>query len=84
MSQLLLKQVGVVRSPYKTAGEVPGGGAAADIVVDPEFEQELAGVERSSHLLVVGYFHRGRFQVSASRGVTLARAPGGARPSRAR
>jgi tRNA (adenine37-N6)-methyltransferase len=58
MSQLVLQQVGVVRSAYRTTADVPGGGAPADIAVEARFEQELLGIERSSHLIVVGYFHR--------------------------
>ena len=59
MSQLVLRPVAVVRSPFKRPVDVPGSGATVEIDVDSQFEGELEGVERSSHLIVVGHFHRG-------------------------
>ncbi|HTP50478.1 MAG TPA: TrmO family methyltransferase [Anaeromyxobacteraceae bacterium] len=68
MPPIVLETVAVVRSPYKDAASVPGGGACVRIEVDPRFERELEGVERSSHLIVVGYFHeRGKGEPAAPR-----------------
>jgi len=51
------QQVAVVRSPVRTPREMPGSGVPALIAVDPRFEAALEGVERSSHLIVIGCFH---------------------------
>jgi len=58
MSPIVLHPVAVVRSPFKSTADVPGRGAIVEIEVDSRFERELEGVERSSHLIVVGYFHQ--------------------------
>jgi tRNA-Thr(GGU) m(6)t(6)A37 methyltransferase TsaA len=58
MSQIVLQQVGVVRSPFQKTADVPGSGAAVEIEVFAPFERELEGVDRSSHLIIVGYFHQ--------------------------
>ncbi len=58
MSQIVVQPVAVVRSPFKRAADVPGRGEIVEIEVDAQFERELEGVERSSHLIVVGWFHQ--------------------------
>ncbi len=54
---LRLRPVGVVRAPFRTLSEVPPWGGPAEIVIAPDYAAALAGIERSSHLFVVGYLH---------------------------
>jgi len=58
MSQIILQPVAVVRSPFKRPEDVLGRGTTVEVEVASQFERELEGVERSSHLIIVGYFHK--------------------------
>lgn len=62
-----LEPIGFVRSSLADCREVPPWGAPAEIHVFPPYEPGLLGIERSSHVLVIGYFHR------ADRGRLLSR-----------
>jgi tRNA (adenine37-N6)-methyltransferase len=62
-----LISVGVVRSPFRTRAKVEPWGTRAQIVVAPEFEEALSGIERSSHVWVLAWLH------AADRGVLRAR-----------
>lgn len=52
-----LKAVGVVRSPIASPREMPRGGVSAIIEVFPEYEEGLASIEESTHIMVIGWFH---------------------------
>ncbi|MCU0619978.1 MAG: tRNA (N6-threonylcarbamoyladenosine(37)-N6)-methyltransferase TrmO, partial [Gemmatimonadales bacterium] len=52
-----LISVGVVRSRFRTRAEVEPWGARAGIVVAPEFQEALDGIERSSHVWVLAWLH---------------------------
>jgi tRNA-Thr(GGU) m(6)t(6)A37 methyltransferase TsaA len=63
MNPVTLHAIGLVRSPYKTTGEVPKGlgakhEAEGTIVIRPEFEPGLADIEGFSHLYVIWIFDR--------------------------
>jgi tRNA-Thr(GGU) m(6)t(6)A37 methyltransferase TsaA len=60
--------IGVVRSPYRTRGQVEPWGTRAEIVVEPRYAAALDGFERSSHVWVIAWLHE------ADRGVLQARA----------
>lgn len=53
-----LRPIGVVRSPFATTHEIPFQGGPATLELDPAFEAGLLGLERSSHLVVLGLLHR--------------------------
>jgi len=57
MSRFVLQEIGAIRSRYKRPADVPGAGATAEVEIFEPFQAELEGVERSSHLIIVGYFH---------------------------
>lgn len=54
---LPLVAVGVVHSPCRERHEMPGEGVLAKIEVYPEHAGELAGIELTSHLVVLGWLH---------------------------
>jgi len=63
MNPVTLQPIGVVRSPYKTTGEVPKGLGAkhlaeGTIELRAEFEPGLADIEGFSHLYVIWIFDR--------------------------
>jgi tRNA (adenine37-N6)-methyltransferase len=63
MNPVTLHPIGMVRSPYKTTGEVPKGLGAkhlaeGTIELRAEFEPGLADIEGFSHLYVIWIFDR--------------------------
>lgn len=87
---LVVRPIGVVRSPVKTPRDMPLNGARAVLEIHPEFEAALDGLENTSHLVVMGWFHladRSRLQSAGtkldpnapSRGAFATRSP--ARPN---
>jgi tRNA-Thr(GGU) m(6)t(6)A37 methyltransferase TsaA len=54
---LELVPVGVVRSPCRDRHRMPGEGVVARIEVLPEHAGQLAGIELTSHLVVLGWLH---------------------------
>jgi tRNA-Thr(GGU) m(6)t(6)A37 methyltransferase TsaA len=54
---LAMVAIGVVRSPCRDRHAMPGEGVAARIEVHPEHAGELAGIEHTSHLVVLGWLH---------------------------
>jgi tRNA-Thr(GGU) m(6)t(6)A37 methyltransferase TsaA len=56
----VVSPIGFVRSPCRDRGTMPGQGVTARIEVLPRYRAELIGVELSSHLIVVGWFHEAR------------------------
>jgi tRNA (adenine37-N6)-methyltransferase len=54
---LPLVAVGVVHSPCRDREAMPGEGVLARIEVYPEHADELAGIELTSHLVVLGWLH---------------------------
>lgn len=55
MQAISLRPIGYVRSRYSTAGDVPTGGGPAAVVLDPALVDGLHGIERVSHLFVMGW-----------------------------
>lgn len=58
MHDYQLRPVGRVRAPWASCAEVPVQGGPAEIVVAPEFSAALDGVERGTHLIVLGWLHQ--------------------------
>ena len=54
---LALVAIGVVRSPCRERQAMPGEGIVARIEVYPEYAGGLAGIELTSHLVVLGWLH---------------------------
>jgi tRNA-Thr(GGU) m(6)t(6)A37 methyltransferase TsaA len=52
--------IGVVRSTCRERQLMPGEGLAAQIEVYPEYAGEVAGIEITSHLVVLGWLHQAR------------------------
>ncbi len=54
--------IGTVKSPYKNRGEAPHQGRnreeLSQIIIRPEFEEALEGVERYHQLFILYWFHR--------------------------
>jgi tRNA-Thr(GGU) m(6)t(6)A37 methyltransferase TsaA len=55
-----VKPIGIVRSPCRERHAMPGEGVSARIEVHPEYAHELAGIELTSHLVVLGWLHEAR------------------------
>ena len=70
-----VRQIGVVRSAHREPDAVPGGGAPAEVHVDPAFADALEGIEASSHLFVVAFLDRVRRDQLVVRGRGAARGP---------
>lgn len=63
-----LQPIGVARTPFGPDDEIPReGGGPARVVLFEEFEQGLEGIERNSHLWIVGWFE-GASRSVATRG----------------
>src|SRR5450759_1945061 len=54
---VVVSPIGFVRSPCRDPEKMPGQGITARIEVLPRYRPELIGVELSSHVIVVGWFH---------------------------
>lgn len=64
--RILLRPIGMVRSPISEPEQMPPNGVEAVVEVFPEFAPALAAIETNSHLIVLGWFHlarRGRLLV---------------------
>jgi tRNA-Thr(GGU) m(6)t(6)A37 methyltransferase TsaA len=57
---VVVSPIGFVHSPCRDPEKMPGQGITARIEVLPRYRAELIGVELSSHLMVVGWFHQAR------------------------
>ena len=57
---VVVSPIGFVRCPCRDRRKMPGQGITARIEVLPRYRAELIGVELSSHLIVVGWFHEAR------------------------
>jgi tRNA-Thr(GGU) m(6)t(6)A37 methyltransferase TsaA len=83
--ELSVEPIGVVRSPCSSTRDIPREGIPAQVIVAPWYADALEGVELSSHLIVVGWFHearclrlenrRGRFKPGPRPGVFATRCP---------
>ena len=60
--EIVLKPIGVIRSPYKTKEEIPCQGYKSDKVgkveVFKEFEEGLVDIDGFSHLILLYLFHK--------------------------
>ena len=63
----LVRPIGVVQSPFETPSSVPIGGDRATLVVFPEFQDGLNGLEYSSHLVVIAFLHQADRSALATR-----------------
>lgn len=56
------RPIGVVRSPYRRVGEIPGdcSSTVGEIVVFDEYAEGLMDIDGFSHLIVLWLFHRSR------------------------
>jgi len=56
------KQIGIIRSPFKTKEEAPiqpfKSEATGEVEVFKDFEEGLEGIEQFSHIILVYYFHQ--------------------------
>ncbi|MDP3065392.1 MAG: tRNA (N6-threonylcarbamoyladenosine(37)-N6)-methyltransferase TrmO [Methanobacteriaceae archaeon] len=62
LRKLELKPIGTVHSPYVNRGKAPHQGRNSDIisevVIFPEYEEGLEGIQRNSHLFILYWFDR--------------------------
>ncbi len=63
MDEIGIKPVAVVVNSIDDPMEMPMGGVESLIVVRPEFEGALLGIEKNSHLWVLSWFHKASRQV---------------------
>ena len=88
MKEITMRPVGVIRSPFKTTGDVPiqpvfAGGAEGTVEVFDEFAEGLEGLEGFSHIILVYHFHLSKgfslrvkpYLDETPRGVFATRAP---------
>lgn len=85
--EMVMKPIGVVRSPFKTLPQTPRWGTMTEeigeIEVFPQYEAGLEGIERYSRIELLFYFHQSRRDVlkvipphdPKERGVFASRAP---------
>ncbi len=82
-----LKQIGVIRSPYKTKDDAPHQGRfskdVCEIIIFDEFSEGLKDIERFTHLIILYWLHEARRDIllakpphdSKIRGVFATRSP---------
>lgn len=86
--QIVLRPIGVIRSPFKTLSDMPiqplgEASASGKIFVDPAFEEGLKDLEGFSHVILIYHLHKVTkteltlvpFLDSSPRGVFATRAP---------
>ncbi|MFQ5875669.1 MAG: tRNA (N6-threonylcarbamoyladenosine(37)-N6)-methyltransferase TrmO [Dehalococcoidia bacterium] len=57
-NKIVLKPIGVVRSPVKDGREMPVQGVPAVVEVFPQYTDGLRGIESNTHLIVIGWLHQ--------------------------
>ena len=57
MHDYRLCPIGRVHAPWRSCAEIPIQNGPAEIVVEPQFVEALDGVERGTHLIVIGWLH---------------------------
>lgn len=84
---IILKPIGVVRSPVANVKEMPIEGVPAKVEIFPDYVDGLKGIESNTHLIVLGWFHQARRDAlllsshgRPNRGVFGLRAPGRPNP----
>ena len=84
---VILKQIGVVRSPVADGKGMPVEGVPARVKVLPQYAYGLKGIESNTHLIILGWFHLARRDTLQSsrhgaplRGVFGLRSPGRPNP----
>jgi len=57
-----IKPVGIIRSPYKSIGEIPREyeSAIGEVIVSEEYEQGLQDIEGFSDLIILWIFHKSK------------------------
>lgn len=58
---ITIEPVGVVRSPYTEIGDRDWSEVVAEIHIDPALAAGLAGIEENSHIIVIFYLHKSKF-----------------------
>lgn len=61
-SNMCLKPIGVVHSPYKTTDDAPFQGGEKQVIIEVfhEYEEGLKDVETFSHLHILYWLHKAR------------------------
>jgi tRNA-Thr(GGU) m(6)t(6)A37 methyltransferase TsaA len=54
---VMLRPIGVVRSPVRERGVMPGGGVPATVEVFPAYRAGLVDIASNSHLIVLAWLH---------------------------
>ena len=62
---MILKQIGVVRSPVTEGVDEGWGSVTSEVVIDQGYAQGLIGLDSFSHILVVFYMHKYTFDASS-------------------
>jgi len=88
MSSIVLRRIGVIRSPFSDVRDMPiqpqgAQGVKGSVTVDPEFQEGLKDLEGFSHIFLLYHFHLTKgyalsvvpFLDDAERGVFATRAP---------
>lgn len=58
---ITLKPVGVVKSPFSEIGDRDWRRVVAEIHIDPALTPGLTGIEEYSHLVIIYYLHKSKF-----------------------
>lgn len=59
--EIMLKPIGIIRSPYKTKDDAPRQGRLVQtlgtVEIYPEFSEGLKDIERYKHVILIYWFH---------------------------
>ncbi len=58
MKKILVKPIGKVRNAFRKKKNEGWESAVSEIIIDPQFEEALEGVEDYSHLLIIFWLNR--------------------------
>jgi tRNA-Thr(GGU) m(6)t(6)A37 methyltransferase TsaA len=53
-----IKPIGIVESEIKDSKEMPISGTSARVIVYPEYQDGLDGIDENSHLIIFGWLHQ--------------------------
>jgi tRNA-Thr(GGU) m(6)t(6)A37 methyltransferase TsaA len=63
-NEIIIKPVGIVRSPAQEDVDENWGNVVSEIYLDPEFKDGLNGLAAFSHVIVIFYLHKSSFDVA--------------------
>jgi tRNA-Thr(GGU) m(6)t(6)A37 methyltransferase TsaA len=88
MNQMVMKPIGVIRTPFNTLEGMPiqpvgAGQTAGQVIIDPQYAEGLADIDGFSHLILIYVFHQSKgyqlkvkpFLDDRMRGLFATRAP---------